>query len=527
MSPEQRLRKAIDLELIGLRRSITADRSAAIAALHNARDQLPRSTESDLITGRQFTHLGTSKALQLVLESATASANPSSVNDLTSWSDQFIRECGHVAEMELVLAHIESGFMRCAEIGDGIFHAWIASKRIPASWRERNDIDSWELQIARELEPERLSLEAERAKFWSGELADNGYFDRHAAFHVRRMSYQLGYPQDAVVSGCPIRTVLHVLQLLISWALEEESRGETPAPRFENALIESISIALNADSESVARVIAAFTLTRESAAYHAEVPGIAAAPLVRLDSNRLIWSIHGLLTEPLLFLTRELRRRSAQEYHNAAFLREAVFRDDLYSIFRDKRFVVSANRIELRRVDGDLRTDVDAAVFDRKTGTLGLFELKSQDPFSRSAGELTRRRDNLMHANRQVAGVLDWLKRYGADDLLGRIDSATAKKFRAQKVFPFVIGRYLVRFDDGPEPDRRAAWGTWPQLLRFLNGFAVNASESNPIASLHARLLKDAGFTQPPIELPSRQITIGATTLVVHPSHAAYLALVE
>ena len=79
------------------------------------------------------------------------------------------------------------------------------------------------------------------------------------------------------------------------------------------------------------------------------MPGVAAAPLVRLDPSQLVWSVHGLTTEPLLFLTRELRRRSAQEYHNAAYLREAVFRQDLYALFQDKRFVTSAGRIELRR----------------------------------------------------------------------------------------------------------------------------------------------------------------------------------
>jgi len=38
------------------------------------------------------------------------------------------------------------------------------------------------------------------------------------------------------------------------------------------------------------------------------------------------------------------------------------------------------------------RTDVDALVFDRKTGTLGVFELKAQDPFARSVEERQRQR---------------------------------------------------------------------------------------------------------------------------------------
>ena len=177
----------------------------------------------------------------------------------------------------------------------------------------------------------------------------------------------------------------------------------------------------------IGQAVAAFTLDRENAAYHAAVPGVAAAPLVRVDPSRLVWSLHGLTTEPLLFLTRELKRRDAQEYHNTGYLRELVFREDLYALFPDKRFVTSAGRIELRRDDGDVRTDIDAVIFDRKTGTLGFFELKSQDPFARSTAELARQRDNVLYANRQISGVLDWLNRHGADALLNRVDARTAK----------------------------------------------------------------------------------------------------
>ena len=210
------------------------------------------------------------------------------------------------------------------------------------------------------------------------------------------------------------------------------------------------------------------------------MPGVAAAPLIRVDPGRLVWSVHGLTTEPLLFLARELKRRFAQEYHNSAYLRESVFRQDLYALFQDKRFVTSAGRIELRRDGGDVRTDVDAVVFDRKTGTLGFFELKSQDPFARSTAESARQRDNVLYANRQVSGVLAWLNRHGADTLLARVDTRTAKTFRVHKVYPFVLGRYLAHFSDGPEPDCRAAWGTWPQVLRLLDGQPLRATERIP-----------------------------------------------
>jgi hypothetical protein len=347
-----------------------------------------------------------------------------------------------------------------------------------------------------------------------------------ADVRLKMMAYQLGYPPDAAIGGCTVQTYRDVLGWLIGWVLRARDRGEAAAPRSEHSLVAAIASDLAVDPAVGGQAVAAFTLDRESAAYHAAVPGVAAAPLVRFAPDRFVWSIHGLTTEPLLFLTRELRRRDGREYHNAAHLREVVFRQELYALFQDKRFVTSAGRIQLRRDGGDLRTDVDAVVFDRKTGTLGVFELKSQDPFARSTAELARQRDNVLYANRQVSGVLDWLKRHGADELLGRVDARTAKTFRVQKVYPFVLGRYLAHFGDGPEPDRRAAWGTWPQLLRLLDGQPFRATDANPLASLFARLARDAPLVRPPADgtRPPREIALGAARLVVYPSYAAYQA---
>jgi hypothetical protein len=347
---------------------------------------------------------------------------------------------------------------------------------------------------------------------------------RLADVYLDMMAYQLGYPPEATIGGCGVQTYLDVLGRLIGLALRARDGGEEAAPWTERSLVAAIASALAVEPAVVARAVAAFTLDRENAAHHAAVPGIAAAPLVRVDPERLVWSVRGLTTEPLLFLGRELRRRAAEEYHNAAHLREGVFRRDLYALFGEKRFVTSAGGIELRREGGDVRTDVDAVVFDRKTGTLGLFELKTQDPFARSSAELARQRDNVLYANRQVAGVLAWLKRHGGDALLGRVDARTAKTFRVQKVFPFVLGRYLVHFGDGPEPDRRAAWGTWPQVLRLLDGQPFRGSEANPLASLYARLTKDVPLVGPPAGVPPREIDVGEARLVVYPSYAAYRA---
>lgn len=529
MSALDYLREAIDGERHRLRATVPADCEAAILALIRAQDQeqpAPGAEQPpDIVTGRRRANLGGSRALQLCLEATDGTTTPSPAPDgWDAWAERFRAACDRLAEAELVLGHAETGFMQLVEDGHGAFDAWIATRRTPTTWRERADVDWWAGWLARRHAPELAALHSGRTGSADDDRASDAFYRRLGAQHLDTLTHQIGFPPDAVLGGCTIQTYRDVLAHLIGWALQARDRGEIPMPRTGQSLVVALAAALNADPATIGPALSAFTLDRDSAAYHAAVPGVAAAPLVRIEGDRLIWSVYGLTTEPLLFLTRELRRRNAQEYHNAAFLREAVFRHDLYALFRDKRFVTSIGRLELRRADGGVRTDVDAVVFDRKSGTFGLFELKSQDPFARSTAELTRQRDNLLYANRQVSGVLAWVQRHGADTLLARVDARTARTFRAQKVYSFVLGRYLAHVNDGPEPDRRAAWGTWPQLLRLLDSQPIRANDANPLASLFARLTKDAPPIRSSADEPPRTLELGATRLTIHPSFAAFRA---
>ena len=527
MNAHERLRQVIDEWEARLLASVPPDGQASILALIGTLDRQSRAPGieplPDLVTGYRRASLGGAKALQLCLESidnelATAQESGEA---LDGWAQRFLEACGHLTEAELVLTHCETGFMRLIDDGNGAFDAWIATKRPPASWRERADIDWWVLSIARRHLPEPCDLRFRRPDPDSTVPGQGEHDGQLAAVHLATMAYQLPYPPGASLSGLTIETWRQTLVWLIGWVLRERDQNGVPEPRSEQSVVEEISSALAVDPDIIGPAVAAFTLDRQNAAWHAAVPGVA-PPLVRIGPGQIVASFLGLTTEPLFFLTRELRRRDAVAYHNTAHLREVAFRQDLYALFRDKRFVTSPGRIELKRDIGNIRTDIDAAIFDRKTGTLGVFELKSPDPFARSVAELTRQRENVLYANRQVSGVLDWLKRHGADAILERIDRRTAKTFRVQKVYPFVLGRYLVHFNDGPEPDRRAAWATWPQVLRLLDGQPVSGAGANPLASLHTRLTKDTPIIDPPTTGPSREIDLGAARLIVHPSYAAY-----
>ena len=250
-----------------------------------------------------------------------------------------------------------------------------------------------------------------------------------------------------------------------------------------------------------------------------EVP---APPLIRLDEQHLIVSLDGLFTYPLFFLLRELKRRYSSEYHTASQLREAIFREDVYGLFADKRFIKSIRHVELRSTQGTLTTDVDALIFDRKTGALALFELKFQDPFAYSPQERGRQRDYFYGASKQVIAASEWVKRNGVNALLSRLDFSQVKRFKAQNVYIFVLGRYLAHFFDGPQFDTRAAWSTWAQVLHSVQGKPFGADDTNPIQSLYNKLTKDTPLTlnEKPREL--QEIEIAGNRIRVYPSFEAY-----
>ncbi len=467
---------------------------------------------------------------------------PADSTALAAWAERFFADCDQIALAQLALAQCELGRLQLQQRGPRTFVAWPTSRRLSPEQRERADFDWWSAHTARHSVPQLAALFAERPEMrpllgHTGPLFSDGagpvmsdpsverYYRRLGQVHVARFACQHSYPADAAIGGETLGRYAEILALLIGWLLCEHDRraadgGPVPSPWNEPTVISALAEAFNADQLVIGRALQHFILDRDNTAYHSALPGRAAPPLIRLRAGQVIPSAVGLLSEPLIFLARELRRRHAEEYHNNARLREDVFRQDLYRLVSDKRFVVSPRSVQLRR-SGKPRTDIDALVFDRKMGALGVFELKAQDPFAGSVEERQRQRDNFFHANRQVSAILEWVQRSGPDDLVLRFDERTARRFHVQKVYVFVLGRYLAHFSGGPEPDRRAAWGSWPQVLQIVEDGSLNSGRRDPLGTLFARLRDPSSAGS---NADRRTIMVGDFRLQIFPSFAAVRA---
>ncbi len=563
LSRQEQLSQLIDEQQARLRQTFPTQRGGAVVALTRAQDWRYLKSQETLNSAAKMAPTqntlfasGWQKALQLCFSNASESpyVSPGIIdNTLDVWADQVLRECDRLAAGEQVLAYCETGFMRMQQGGEEDFSVWIASKKMPTEWREREDLTWWANTLAKTYERERQELATEHvsiqqqldalAQKWQPDVPVyrtareiDDYYRRLGMLRVRYMSCHLLYPASTIIGGCTVELYRNVLAVLIGQALKHldlcrafiAQRPSCPlrsllAPTHTvTALTGLLSETLEVESDAIRRVVDAYSLSSENVSSHCSVAGTSAPPLLCLDEQHLVWSLAGLLSEPFLFLTRELRRRYSYEYHTASHVHEGVFRQDLYQLFSDKRFVKSAGSVVLRGAQGDLTTDVDALIFDRKTGALALFELKSQDPFAYSRQERIRQRDYFYNAGKQVVACLQWLNRNGANALLSRLDQALVKRLKAQKTYIFVLGRYLAHFSDGPEFDRRAAWGTWPQVLRLMDGVSSGAEEANPIQTLYNKLMKDTPLMPSTPVLEVQEIRIGESTVYVYPDFQMY-----
>jgi hypothetical protein len=215
MNVQEQLRQLIDQQQDRLHAAVPGDRQGAVLALIRAQDRLTLTPyvepPPDLITGRRLANPGGNMALQLCLESTgdcAVEAHASPTDALDAWAENFLRECGHLAHARMLLTHCETGFMRLTDDGNGTFDAWIARKRAPASWRERADIDWWASSLARRHDTEMRDLRSGRPDADRGNPGQGAWYRRLANGHLKMMTYQLGYPPDAMIGGCTVQVYL-------------------------------------------------------------------------------------------------------------------------------------------------------------------------------------------------------------------------------------------------------------------------------------------------------------------------------
>ena len=536
-SKQEQLRQLLNEQYASLQQTLPPNRHTALLALVRTSNRHYLQTQH---RNTMYYVSSLQKALSLCFSTANIQISTPS-NTLDTWADSILQACARLSEAERILGYCETGFMRMQQGNDADYTIWVASKKMPTEWREHEDLVWWTQHLAQTYAPDvgilssgKAAIQQQLTAFgiqWDGQVSSlykttrtiDDYYHCLGALYVKSMVAYATYPASTFIGGCTFAVYRDVLGVLIGLTLKQmDICKDISLLHNDTLLIETLAATLGLASATVRLALDAYTLDAENVSYHSSTTEVPTPPLIRLDEQHRVVSLEGLLTYPLFFLMRELKRKYSYEYHTASQVREEMFRQDVYALFADKRFVKSAGHVELRGTKGTLTTDVDALIFDRRTGALALFELKSQDPFAYSPQERIRQRDYFYGASKQVVATNEWVKRNGANALLSRLDSAQVKRLKAQNIYIFVLGRYLAHFFDGTPFDARAAWGTWSQVLRLVHGEPFGANDTHPMQALHNKLTKDTPLALADKSLVLQEIVIENKHIRVYPSFEAY-----
>src|SRR2546423_12044282 len=167
LSKQEQLCQLIDEQQERIRQTFPAHRGSAVVALTSARDWHYLKLQDTLKTATAHNSYssGWHKALQFCFGNTAASPYVSPVvtdSTLDAWADQVLLECDRLTACEQVLAHCETGFMRMQQAGQKDFSVWIASKKMPTEWREREDLAWWTNALAKTYEREMQELAVEK-----------------------------------------------------------------------------------------------------------------------------------------------------------------------------------------------------------------------------------------------------------------------------------------------------------------------------------------------------------------------------
>ncbi|GAI04741.1 unnamed protein product, partial [marine sediment metagenome] len=161
------------------------------------------------------------------------------------------------------------------------------------------------------------------------------------------------------------------------------------------------------------------------------------------------------------------------------------FRRQLYDFFQGEHYCKSDKAINISSEKGV--TDIDAAIYDRDAGVLGIFQLKWQDAYGNSMKERYSHITNLYpKATEWIDKVESWISLNRNKDLLKRIFSLPNRV--PKKILIFVICRHNTYFT-GYEVDKRAAWSSVWNLLKVWDS-KIPKNSTNKIEALYNELKK-------------------------------------
>lgn len=255
---------------------------------------------------------------------------------------------------------------------------------------------------------------------------------------------------------------------------------------FKDKTLNEYANYIGGNIEEVKQILSCITLSKENFDYYLEYPATPPPIFFQVSENILIRSIAGCLSNPFSLLNRELKRKYKSDYDKALNKREHRFRKELFGFFPQERIIKIPREINISY--RGMRTDIDAVAFDTLTGTLGLFQLKWQDPFAKSMTERYSRISNLFpKANEWISKMRFWVFNNSYKTVINslQIDKYYKGKTPINNICVFIISRNTINFT-GVEKDETVAWCSWYQLIEAQT--RIKTTFDDPIREMFVKI---------------------------------------
>ncbi|HEL3747830.1 TPA: hypothetical protein UMV35_000061 [Stenotrophomonas maltophilia] len=281
-----------------------------------------------------------------------------------------------------------------------------------------------------------------------------------------------------------------------------------------DSLEESISL-MSGSSESMVR--AAFNVLAMTSG-QAKKLADHSTPLIPL----LFDLGNGFILRPVSCLTRNPFTAARIQHHwldprtehAVAADREEWMRQDLYYMFGGQRYIRFPGNLKLRR-GGTVLTDIDAIIYDRATGDVGLFQLKWQDYSTNDVRQLRSKAVNLAAELADwSAKVKSWIEENGVSALDQSLRLKQKRREAVKGVLLFAISKSSVRTQGyGVSTEAPGlAMAVWPQFVRAR--MEIGPSRLS-LRDIHARLIEEYGQT-PDIHPMPASVRMAGITLQIH-----------
>lgn len=349
------------------------------------------------------------------------------------------------------------------------------------------------------------------------------HFSECANVYLSRMAYRDllsdgdrigGRPYSDYVAALGALSAMNETRLCTTTIINSERpsvdiRNLLTGGAFADELIEAVSAYLDAETADVSHLLGHLILSPHNSSLHLARGTPAWAPIVQTSANFCVLPSFGLDMNPFIFLATELRNRYKTDWFEAANAREARWVAELRSHFPTPRWRC-ADGLKVKR-EGKVATDIDFVAYDSSSRSVGLFQLKWQQP---AVGDEKIRRNNagnlLAESNRWVAVVSKWLSEGGMPILAARL-GVPADELECASLF--VLGRYAAHFSGHSNADSRAVWSDWGHFERERT-LHPTATVGETFASLMKTMLR--ALEQ--VESDSYMVPLPGLVLVLNPA---------